>query len=169
MEEVKRKVKIRTIVPIHGVIKGTPLTGFIREISLTTEQIRKCIVQKGVVTEILPDGQTKLLTLSNYDKIEKVEVPEEPVQVVVEPKNNEVTEDTETIVPEDTKEDVQEPVIETVEVTEPSEEVAPIVETVSIPTDEVEPENNVEEENTDNQVEEQPKENFKNSKKKHRK
>ena len=128
----KRKVTIKTMTPISGVIPNTSIHGYVKEISLTTEQIRKCIVQKASVSEILPNGLYKHLDLTNYDKIEEVEVPETPVMVVVEPENKMETSEEEKIdVP---KEEIVEPVaeekedeiVETVE--EPVVEEAPVEE-----------------------------------------
>lgn len=141
MEKTKR-VSILCLVPVHGIINARPLTGYIRSIELTIEQIRKCIVQKASVKELLPDGRVKLLDLSNYDKFEEIAVPEEPVQVTVEPKIETTVEETvieeeiiEEPVVEETVEEatIEEPVIEEV-VEETVEEI--IEETTEEPVEE---------------------------------
>ena len=83
MEKIRR-VTVKASTPIYGVIDA-PIYGLVSDIKLSTEQIRKCIVQKASVKELLSNGQYKELDLTNYNILEKVEVQEAPVQEVVEP------------------------------------------------------------------------------------
>lgn len=85
---LKRKINIRAVVPVQGVIPGTSIIGCAKNLSLDTEQIRKCIVQKAIVDEVLENGVLRRLDLMNYDKIEKVEIPQTPVQEPVDTNKN---------------------------------------------------------------------------------
>ena len=106
-----KRVCIKCVMPIFDVIPNRPILGQINSIELTLDQIRKCLVRKANVREILGEGQYKVLTLTNYDEFDDEPVLEEPVQEVVEPEIPEVEEE-----PEKTEE-------ETVTTNTPSEEV----------------------------------------------
>ena len=122
-----KKVCVKCLMPIFDVIPNRPIVGQINSIDLTIDQIRKCIVGKANVREILGDGQYKVLTLSNYDEFDDEPVVEEPVQEVVEREIPVAVEETKII----------EPVEEVIEVQEETPVEEPVVEVehieVSIP------------------------------------
>ncbi len=140
----KKKVTVKCVTPIFDVIPNRPILGQISSIELTLAQIRKCLVARANVREILPDGQYKVLTLSNYDEFDEEPVVEAPVQEVIEPEIPEVAEETPEII-------VDEPIIEETE--EDAIENTPVVEEHD--TEDTATEESVEEVDVENIVESQ--------------
>ena len=93
---------------------------------LEAEEIFECIIQHGVVEEILEDGRTRILDFTNYNeevteepKEEKTTEPKEDKEPVTEP---EVKPETETTPDETTEEDPKGPETKTEDVKENAEE-----------------------------------------------
>ena len=85
---------------------------------LEAEEIFECIIQHGVVEEILEDGRTRILDFTNYNE-EVTEEPKEEKETVTEP---EVKPETETTTEETTEEDPKGPETKTEDVKENAEE-----------------------------------------------
>lgn len=85
---------------------------------LEAEEIFECIIQHGVVEEILEDGRTRILDFTNYNE-EVTEEPKEEKDPVTEP---EVKPETETTTEETTEEDPKGPETKTEDVKENAEE-----------------------------------------------
>lgn len=85
---------------------------------LEAEEIFECIIQHGVVEEILEDGRTRILDFTNYNE-EVTEEPKEDKEPVTKP---EVKPETETTTEETTEEDPKGPETKTEDVTENAEE-----------------------------------------------
>ena len=85
---------------------------------LEAEEIFECIIQHGVVEEILEDGRTRILDFTNYNE-EVTEEPKEEKEPVTEP---EVKPETETTTEETTEEDPKGPETKTEDVKENAEE-----------------------------------------------
>lgn len=131
-------VNIATRVPIR--VLNVPIRGNVRKITMSVEDIFKCICQKAEVDEVLSNGKLLRLDLANYDKVNepvveaKVETPvtppavQTPAPVVEDPKTEDpvITETAPNV--EDPK--TEDPVVtETTPVVEdPKTEDAPIVE-----------------------------------------
>lgn len=127
----KKKVAVKCVTPIFDVIPNRPILGQISSIELTLAQIRKCLVSRANVREILPNGQYKVLTLSNYDKFDDDPVVEAPVQEIVEPEIPKVEE--ESIIEEHVEEENIEytPVVEEHDTEETTTEEPVVEETVT--------------------------------------
>ena len=135
MRSMTKRVNVKAPVAIRNITP--PIYGTCKDIVMTTGDILKCICKRAIVEEILPDGSTIRLNMSNYytdngaglvakkPEVKKVptqnpvhiKVPVAPKEQVVEtktekPKEAEVAE---TVAP------VQEEVIENAEA--PAEEV----------------------------------------------
>ena len=54
-----------------------PLKRNLRRVTMTTDQIRICLLEHALVEEILDDGSTIALTIENYDKDNNRRVEEE--------------------------------------------------------------------------------------------
>lgn len=76
-----KRVNISTRLPIRSV--NPPITGRKNNIELSTQDIRACILSGAFVDEILPDGSTVRLSLSNYTKDNYVAKPEVKVETPV--------------------------------------------------------------------------------------
>ena len=136
-----KKVNIYPSTPIVSVTP--PIRTTVKGATKKIETIRKCIIARAKVEEILPTGDTVILDLSNYDKDNrfntesKMDIPETPADpivpdapVVKEPvKEEEPAKEEETVVEEAPV--VEEPVKEETVVEE-----APVVETPADDTDE---------------------------------
>ena len=148
-----KKVNIYPSTPIVSVTP--PIRTTVKGATKKIETIRKCIIARAKVEEILPTGDTVILDLSNYDKDNrfntesKMDIPETPADpivpdapVVKEPvKEEEPAKEEETVVEEAPV--VEEPVKEETVVEE-----APVVETPANDTEET-----VEEDAEDEEVE----------------
>ena len=107
-----KKVNIYPSTPIVSVTP--PIRTTVKGATKKIETIRKCIIARAKVEEILPTGDTVILDLSNYDKDNrfntesKMDIPETPADpivpdapVVEEPvKEEEPAKEEETIVEE---------------------------------------------------------------------
>ena len=97
---MNKKVNIYPKNPITSVnptIRTTTL-----RVTKPVEDIRKCIIARAIVDEVLEDGSIVRLTLSNYDKdnsktkIEKVAEQVKPVVEDIKEREEIVVEETET-------------------------------------------------------------------------
>ena len=136
-----KKVNIYPSTPIVSVTP--PIRTTVKGATKKIETIRKCIIARAKVEEILPTGDTVILDLSNYDKDNrfntesKMDIPETPADpivpdasVVEEPvKEEESAKEEEAVVEEAPV--VEEPVKEETVVEE-----APVVETPANDTEE---------------------------------
>ena len=145
-----KKVNIYPSTPIVSVTP--PIRTTVKGATKKIETIRKCIIARAKVEEILPTGDTVILDLSNYDKDNrfntesKMDIPETPADpivpeapVVEEPVKEEPVKEEETVVEEAPV--VEEPVKEETVVEE-----APVVETPADDTEETVEEDAEEEE-----------------------
>ena len=106
-----KKVNIYPSTPIVSVTP--PIRTTVKGATKKIETIRKCIIARAKVEEILPTGDTVILDLSNYDKDNrfntesKMDIPETPADpivpdatVVEEPVKEEPVKEEETVVEE---------------------------------------------------------------------
>lgn len=61
-----KKVNVIPQRPISTV--NPPIRSAVRRVHKPVEDIRKCLIGRAIVEEILPDGSTLTLDFSNYDK-----------------------------------------------------------------------------------------------------
>ena len=146
-----KKVNIYPSTPIVSVTP--PIRTTVKGATKKIETIRKCIIARAKVEEILPTGDTVILDLSNYDKDNrfntesKMDIPETPADpivpdapVVEEPVKEEPVKEEETVVEEA-------PVVEeSVKEEEAVVEEAPVVEAPANDTEETVEEDAEEEE-----------------------
>ena len=146
-----KKVNIYPSTPIVSVTP--PIRTTVKGATKKIETIRKCIIARAKVEEILPTGDTVILDLSNYDKDNrfntesKMDIPETPADpivpdapVVEEPvKEEEPAKDEETVVEEaPVVEDPANDTEETVEENAEDEEVeAPDVDEINAALDDI--------------------------------
>ena len=64
---MEKRVNVYAGAPVVAI--KYPITGTVRNILLSTDEIRKCIFAKAKVEEILPNGRTVRLDFTNYDKV----------------------------------------------------------------------------------------------------
>ena len=64
---MEKRVNVYAGAPVVAI--KYPITGTVRSILLSTDEIRKCIFAKAKVEEILPNGRTVRLDFTNYDKV----------------------------------------------------------------------------------------------------
>lgn len=82
-----KKVNIYPSTPIVSVTP--PIRTTVKGATKKIETIRKCIIARAKVEEILPTGDTVILDLSNYDKDNrfntesKMDIPETPADPIV--------------------------------------------------------------------------------------
>ena len=153
-----KKVNIYPSTPIVSVTP--PIRTTVKGATKKIETIRKCIIARAKVEEVLPTGDTVILDLSNYDKDNrfntesKMDIPETPADpivpdapVVEEPVKEEPTKEEETVVEEApvVEESVKE---EPVKDEETVVEEAPVVEDPANDTEET-----VEEDAEDEEIE----------------
>ena len=106
-----KKVNIYPSTPIVSVTP--PIRTTVKGATKKIETIRKCIIARAKVEEILPTGDTVILDLSNYDKDNrfntesKMDIPETPADPIVpeapvvdEPVKEESAKEEETVVEE---------------------------------------------------------------------
>ena len=106
-----KKVNIYPSTPIVSVTP--PIRTTVKGATKKIETIRKCIIARAKVEEVLPTGDTVILDLSNYDKDNrfntesKMDIPETPADpivpdatVVEEPVKEEPVKEEETVVEE---------------------------------------------------------------------
>lgn len=106
-----KKVNIYPSTPIVSVTP--PIRTTVKGATKKIETIRKCIIARAKVEEVLPTGDTVILDLSNYDKDNrfntesKMDIPETPADsivpetpVVEEPVKEEPAKEEETVVEE---------------------------------------------------------------------
>lgn len=146
-----KKVNIYPSTPIVSVTP--PIRTTVKGATKKIETIRKCIIARAKVEEILPTGDTVILDLSNYDKDNrfntesKMDIPETPADpivpdapVVKEPvKEEEPAKEEETVVEEaPVVEDPDDDTEETVEEDAEDEEVeAPDVDEINAALDDI--------------------------------
>ena len=113
-EEFKMETKKVNIYPSTPIVSVTPpIRTTVKGATKKIETIRKCIIARAKVEEILPTGDTVILDLSNYDKDNrfntesKMDIPETPADpivpdatVVEEPVKEEPVKEEETVVEE---------------------------------------------------------------------
>ena len=146
-----KKVNIYPSTPIVSVTP--PIRTTVKGATKKIETIRKCIIARAKVEEILPTGDTVILDLSNYDKDNrfntesKMDIPETPADpivpdapVVEEPvKEEEPAKEEETIVEEapvvETPADNTEEIVE--EDAEDEEVEAPDVDEINAALDDI--------------------------------
>ena len=160
-----KKVNIYPSTPIVSVTP--PIRTTVKGATKKIETIRKCIIARAKVEEVLPTGDTVILDLSNYDKDNrfntesKMDIPETPADpivpdapVVEEPvKEEEPAKEEETVVEEA-------PVVdESVKEEEPAKEEdtvvkeAPVDETPAEDAEAADTEETVEEDAEEEEVE----------------
>ena len=82
-----KKVNIYPSTPIVSVTP--PIRTTVKGATKKIETIRKCIIARAKVEEVLPTGDTVILDLSNYDKDNrfntesKMDIPETPADPIV--------------------------------------------------------------------------------------
>ena len=145
-----KKVNIYPSTPIVSVTP--PIRTTVKGATKKIETIRKCIIARAKVEEILPTGDTVILDLSNYDKDNrfntesKMDIPETPADpivpdapVVEEPVKEEPVKEEETVVEEapvvETPADDTEETVE--EDTEEEEVEAPDVDEINAALDDI--------------------------------
>ena len=117
-----KKVNIYPSTPIVSVTP--PIRTTVKGATKKIETIRKCIIARAKVEEILPTGDTVILDLSNYDKDNrfntesKMDIPETPADPIVPdaPVVEESVKEEAPVVEEPVKEDTvvkETPVVET--------------------------------------------------------
>lgn len=124
MRSMTKRVNVKAPVAIRNITP--PIYGTCKDIVMTTGDILKCICKRAIVEEILPDGSTIRLNMSNYytdngaglvakkPEVKKpqiqnpvhIKVPVAPKEQVVEtkteePKEAEAVEETTTVVQEE--------------------------------------------------------------------
>ena len=144
-----KKVNIYPSTPIVSVTP--PIRTTVKGATKKIETIRKCIIARAKVEEILPTGDTVILDLSNYDKDNrfntesKMDIPETPADpivpdapVVEEPVKEEPVKDEETVVEEaPVVEDPANDTEETVEEDAEDEVEAPDVDEINAALDDI--------------------------------
>jgi len=63
---MKKQVNVFASVPVVTI--ENPFSGYIRNVTMDSDDIRKCLFAKAKVEEILPSGKTVKLDFTNYDK-----------------------------------------------------------------------------------------------------
>lgn len=64
--KLTKVVNIYPSMPITGV--NPPIRSAVKRVTKSVEEIRICLMSRAVVEEILPNGKTVRLNISNYDK-----------------------------------------------------------------------------------------------------
>ena len=155
-----KKVNIYPSTPIVSVTP--PIRTTVKGATKKIETIRKCIIARAKVEEILPTGDTVILDLSNYDKDNrfntesKMDIPETPADPIVPdaPVVEEPVKEEEPAREEDTVVEEAPVVEESVKEEEPAKEEEAVVEeapVVEAPADDTE--ETVEEDAEDEEVE----------------
>ena len=142
-----KKVNIYPSTPIVSVTP--PIRTTVKGATKKIETIRKCIIARAKVEEILPTGDTVILDLSNYDKDNrfntesKMDIPETPADPIVPdaPVVEEPVKEEEPAREEDTVVEEAPVVEESVKEEEPAKEEEAVVEeapVVEAPADDTE-------------------------------
>ena len=154
-----KKVNIYPSTPIVSVTP--PIRTTVKGATKKIETIRKCIIARAKVEEILPTGDTVILDLSNYDKDNrfntesKMDIPETPADPIV-PDTPVVEEQVKEEEPAKEEETIAEeaPIVEEPVKEEPAKEEETVVEEAPVdeaPADDTE--ETVEEDAEDEEVE----------------
>ena len=143
-----KKVNIYPSTPIVSVTP--PIRTTVKGATKKIETIRKCIIARAKVEEVLPTGDTVILDLSNYDKDNrfntesKMDIPETPADPIVPDapvveesvKEEEPAKEEETVVEEAPV--VETPTDDTEEtVEEDAEDEAPDVDEINAALDDI--------------------------------
>lgn len=66
MNKLTKVVNIYPSMPITGV--NPPIRSSVKRVTKSINEIRTCLMSRAIVEEIMPDGTTVRLNISNYDK-----------------------------------------------------------------------------------------------------
>lgn len=74
--------KVVSVVARQPIMLNSRMVRGINEESLSVSEIRQCILQHAIVSEILPTGERLVLDFTNYDKENFEAAPATPVKEV---------------------------------------------------------------------------------------
>ena len=67
--------KVVSVVARQPIMLNSRMVRGINQESLSLDEIRQCILQHAIVSEILPTGERLVLDFTNYDKVNFEEAP----------------------------------------------------------------------------------------------
>lgn len=79
MSEVR---KVVSVVARQPIMLNSRMVRGINQESLTVNEIRQCLLQHAIVSEILPTGERLVLDFTNYDKVNFEAAPASPAKEV---------------------------------------------------------------------------------------
>lgn len=131
--------KVVNVYPNKAITSiNPPIRSKVMKVTMPITNIRKCIIERAIVDEVLPDGRTIRLDFTNYDKDNSIKTVEEVVKEV----ESKIEEKTEEVVIDDTGEEDE--IVHIVEEPDEEEEMEPVEEQVEEKVEE-----SVEEEKTE--------------------
>ena len=74
--------KVVSVVARQPIMLNSRMVRGINQESLSLDEIRQCILQHAIVSEILPTGERLVLDFTNYDKVNFEAAPVAPVKEV---------------------------------------------------------------------------------------
>ena len=146
--------KVVNIYPNKAITSiNPPIRSKVMKVTMPITNIRKCIIERAIVDEVLPDGRTVRLDFTNYDKDNSVKTVEDAVKEAESKIEDEVTDeitvddsdeedeivhiveetDEEEAVPAE-EEKVEDAIEEVKTVETPTDTAAPVVESEEIET-----------------------------------
>lgn len=146
--------KVVNIYPNKAITSiNPPIRSKVMKVTMPITNIRKCIIERAIVDEVLPDGRTVRLDFTNYDKDNSVKTVEDAVKEAESKIEYEVTDeitvddsdeedeivhiveetDEEEAVPAE-EEKVEDAIEEVKTVETPTDTAAPVVESEEIET-----------------------------------
>lgn len=146
--------KVVNVYPNKAITSiNPPIRSKVMKVTMPITSIRKCIIERAIVDEVLPDGRTVRLDFTNYDKDNSVKTVEDAVKEAESKIEDEVTDeitvddsdeedeivhiveetDEEEAVPAE-EEKVEDAIEEVKTVETPTDTAAPVVESEEIET-----------------------------------
>ena len=146
--------KVVNVYPNKAITSiNPPIRSKVMKVTMPITNIRKCIIERAIVDEVLPDGRTVRLDFTNYDKDNSVKTVEDAVKEAESKIEDEVTDeitvddsdeedeivhiveetDEEEAVPAE-EEKVEDAIEEAKTVETPTDTAAPVVESEEIET-----------------------------------
>lgn len=74
--------KVVSVVARQPIMLNSRMVRGINQESLSLDEIRQCILQHAIVSEILPTGERLVLDFTNYDKVNFEAAPVAPAKEV---------------------------------------------------------------------------------------
>lgn len=146
--------KVVNVYPNKAITSiNPPIRSKVMKVTMPITNIRKCIIERAIVDEVLPDGRTVRLDFTNYDKDNSVKTVEDAIKEAESKIEDEVTDeitvddsdeedeivhiveetDEEEAVPAE-EEKVEDAIEEVKTVETPTDTAAPVVESEEIET-----------------------------------